>query len=117
VANWPAVPQGRYLAREEALSIATHGFIGCYGYVRRMNMKSLFCRGGTDSVALTLTWHYPFRASVFHVTHNYDLMSSTKISAHATEWGPAKVLPIGPRTCEGRPWHRYTKQPSSHSSI
>jgi len=24
---------------------------------------------------------------------------SSKISALATEWGPAKVLPIGPRTC------------------
>jgi len=23
----------------------------------------------------------------------------SKASAHATEWGPAKVLPIGPRTC------------------
>jgi len=24
---------------------------------------------------------------------------SSKISAHATEWGPAKGIPIGPRTC------------------
>jgi len=24
---------------------------------------------------------------------------SSKISAHATEWGPAKVFPIGPHTC------------------
>jgi len=29
---------------------------------------------------------------------DYDLMPLLKISAHATEWGPEKVLPIGPRT-------------------
>jgi len=49
--NWFAVFQGRYLAREEVLNLATHGFIGCYGHVRRTNMESLFCRGETEGHA------------------------------------------------------------------
>jgi len=31
--------------------------------------------------------------------HDYDLMSPSNIFAHPIEWGPAKVFPIGPRTC------------------
>ena len=30
---------------------------------------------------------------------DYDLMSPSKIFAHAIEWDPVKVLPIGPRIC------------------
>jgi len=30
-------------------------------------------------------------------------MTVLKLSVHATEWGPAKVLPIGPRTYWGQP--------------
>jgi len=40
MASWLVVFQGRYLAREEVLSVATRGFIGCYGHVRRTNMES-----------------------------------------------------------------------------
>ena len=37
------------------------------------------------------------KTSLFHINdfNHYDLMPY----AYATEWGPAKVLPIGPRTC------------------
>jgi len=31
--------------------------------------------------------------------YDHYLMPSSKISAQATEWDPAKVLPIGLRTC------------------
>ena len=43
--------------------------------------------------------------SSFHINdfYRYDMMPPSKISAHATEWGPAEVLLIGPRTCQGRP--------------
>ena len=60
-----------------------------------------------------LAWHYPFLASLFHITHDfydYDLMPSSKNSAHTTEWGPTKVLPIGPRTCQGRPCEQCTRR-------
>jgi len=77
------------LAIDEVLSIATRGFIGCNGHVRRTNMESLFWRGETEghgprhpSLAL------PFSASLFYITHDiydYDLMPSSKISAHANE--------------------------------
>jgi len=30
-------------------------------------------------------------------------MHPLKISTHVTEWGPAKVFLIGPRTCQRRP--------------
>jgi len=48
MANWPAVPQGRYLARGEVLSVATHGFIRCYEHVRRTNMEGLLWGGETE---------------------------------------------------------------------
>ena len=95
----------RYLAREIVLrlSVATHGFIACYGDVHRTGMESLCWRGETGGMPPdTLTLALPLRASLFHITHNfyhYDLMTPSKISAHATGWGPAKMLPIGPRTC------------------
>ena len=43
----------------------------------------------------------PFQASLCHINdfYQYDWMHRSKLSAHATEWGPAKVLPIVPRTC------------------
>jgi len=44
----------------------------------------------------------PLRASLYYITHDfyhYDLMTLLKNSAHATQWGPAKELPIEPRTC------------------
>jgi len=34
--------RGRYLAREELLSVVTHGFIGCYGDVHAADMESLY---------------------------------------------------------------------------
>jgi len=42
-----------------------------------------------------------FPASLFHINdfYQYDLTPPWNISAHASEWGPAKILPIGPRTC------------------
>jgi len=45
-------------------------------------------------------WRHPFRP-FFHTNDfcQYDLMHLSKLSAHATEWGHAKVLPIGLRTC------------------
>jgi len=50
---WPiGLPsQGRYLAREEVLRVATHRCIGCYGHVRRISMESLICRGETEGHA------------------------------------------------------------------
>jgi len=51
VATWLAPFQGRYLVREEVLSAATHGFIGCFGYVGRTNMESLFWRDETEEHA------------------------------------------------------------------
>jgi len=66
-------------------------------------MENLFLKGETEGVAPdTLAWHYPFRTSLFRITpdfYDYALMPSSKISAHGTEWGPIKALPIGPRTC------------------
>ena len=43
----------------------------------------------------------PDQDSLFNITdlYHYDLMHHSKISVHSSEWGPAKVLPIGPRTC------------------
>ena len=38
---------GRYLAREEVLSVVTHGIIGCYGDVHGTDMESLCWRGET----------------------------------------------------------------------
>jgi len=48
---WPAAPQGRYLAREEVLSVATPGCIGYYVHVRRTIMESLICRDETEGHA------------------------------------------------------------------
>ena len=40
-------------------------------------------------------------ASLFNINDIYhcDVIPHSKLSAHATEWGPAEVLLIGPRTC------------------
>jgi len=48
----------------------------------------------------TLSLVLPHRTWLFNITYFYhcDLMPP-QISAHATEWDPAKMLPIGPRTC------------------
>ena len=54
----------------------------------------------------TLGWHYPFRSRSFTSLIISTIMTwwpSSRISAHATEWGPAKMLPIGLRSCQGRP--------------
>jgi len=50
----------------------------------------------------TVTWHYPFGFCSFLSLMISIIMiwwSSSKIPAYATEWDPAKVLPIGSRTC------------------
>jgi len=58
-------------------------------------------RGGTPTA-----WNRHVGACSFTspISTNNDLMCPSKISAHATWWGPAKVLPNGSRTCQGRPW-------------
>jgi len=66
--NWPAVTQGRYLAGEEVLSVATHGFIGCYGHVRRTNMESLFWRDETEGMTPDTSLALPF--SGLGLSHN-----------------------------------------------
>jgi len=46
----------------------------------------------------------PFHASLFHITDFcHEALILSNVSQHATEWGPSKVLPIGHRTCQGRP--------------
>jgi len=50
MASWLAVFQGRYLAREEVLSVATRELIGCCGHVRQTNMESLFWRGENEGM-------------------------------------------------------------------
>jgi len=75
------------------LSVVIHGFIGCYDVVH----SRLCWRGQTVGRPQTsLAWRRPFS----HITgfYPYHLMSS-KISARATEWGPAEVFPLGSRTC------------------
>jgi len=78
------------------LSVATHGFIGCCG---------VKVYAGEVKLGLTPpdlpSFASPFRASLFRINdfYLYDLMPRLKISAHATEWGPVKVLSIGPRNC------------------
>jgi len=47
MASWPVVLHGRYLSREDVLSVATHGFIGCYGAGCGTDMESLCWRGET----------------------------------------------------------------------
>jgi len=51
--NWSATKCGRYLAREKVLSVATHGFIGCFGNVREtdMEMEGLCWRNETGEYA------------------------------------------------------------------
>jgi len=49
-----------------------------------------------------LAWHYFFWDQVFYITHDfyvYGLMPLLTTSAHASDWGPAEVFPIGPCTC------------------
>jgi len=44
--------------------------------------------------------------SLFNIIHDFyhcDLMTSSKISAHATEWGPAKVLQSGSALAKAGP--------------
>jgi len=82
VATWPAVTRGRYLAREEVLSVVTHAFIGCYGDVHGTDMESLCWRGESRVVPPDIPRSaLPLRASLFHVTHDlydYDLMTLLK---------------------------------------
>jgi len=85
------------------LSAATHGFIGCYGDVRGTDLESYCWTGETGGMPSdTPRWHYLFWAQLFYITHDfyvYGLMPLLTTSAHASEWDPAKVFPIGPRTC------------------
>jgi len=54
---------------QEVLSVATNGFIGCYGDVRGKDMESLRCRSEPRFMPQTpLAWHCRFRTSLFH--HN-----------------------------------------------
>jgi len=43
----------------------------------------------------------PLQVSLFNITdfYHYHLIPPSQLFAHATEWGPANVLAIGPRTC------------------
>ena len=88
---------------EEVLSASMHGFIGCYGDVRRTDLESYCWTDETRAFPQTpLAWHYLFWDQLFYITHDfyvYDLMPLLTTSAHASEWDPTKVFPIGPRTC------------------
>jgi len=49
-----------------------------------------------------LSWWHLFRASLFRIIHDSMIItwrSSSKSSGHATEWDPAGVPQIRPRTC------------------
>jgi len=51
-----------------------------------------------------LALHLP--AWLFHITHDfyhYELMTSSKISAHATEWAPQKCFQSGPALAKAGP--------------
>ena len=79
---------------EEGVSVLTHGFIWCYGHIRRTNMEGLICRGEAEEHPPdTLAWHCPFRASRFHrvhITHdfyNLNLMAILKF-LHTPMSGP-----------------------------
>jgi len=55
-----------------------------------------------DTPRLTL----PLRALLFYITrdfYHYDLMTSSKISAHATAWAPQKGFQSGPALAKPRP--------------
>ena len=94
MATWPAVPRGRYLTREEVLSIVAHGFIGCYGYVHGTDMESLCWRGETRGVPPVIPrLALLLRASHFHITHyfyHYDLMTLLKNFCTRQLVGPLK---------------------------
>jgi len=79
------------------LSAVTHGFIGCYGVVH----GCLRWRGETGVMPQTSQLGVTLSGLFFHINDfcQYDLMHLSKLSAHDTEWGHAKVLPIGLRTC------------------
>ena len=55
--------------RQTVLSIATHGFIGCYGNLSGTDMESLRCRSEPGVMHQSPPpWHCRFRTSLFH--HN-----------------------------------------------
>jgi len=64
-----------------------------YLVLRRCPLKSAGDMKLGACLQIPLAWYRP--TDFYHC----DLMPTSKISAHATEWSPAKMLPIGPRTC------------------
>jgi len=64
-----------------------------------MSVEVSFRDGTGGHASRRLSFTSALRASVFHIATFYNYDSPSKSSSHATEWGPAKVLPIGPRTC------------------
>jgi len=63
-------------------------------------------RKGQTKLAQTETAHIklakpksPVPSTVIIAFYYFNSILIIKISACATEWAPAKVLPIGPRTC------------------
>ena len=100
--NWPAVTQGRYLAGEEVLSVATHGFIGCYGHVRRTNMESLFWRDETEGMTPDTSLALPF--SGLGLSHNSWLLwlwLDALLKNICTRGAPQKCFQSGPHLLSG----------------
>ena len=101
---WPAAlpqpavgtwPEGRYWV----------GFTKCYGDVLERDMartwKVSVGEMKVGHIPRHLVWHYPFGPRSFISLMIFIIIwcPSSKNSSQPTEWGPAKVLPIGARPC------------------
>jgi len=104
------------------LSVAIHGFIGCYGDVRRTDMESLCCRGDIEGraprhhlLAITLSRpHYFTSLMILWLWLEAILKSSTL----TTQWAPQKWFQSGPALAEAGPgWHTWNTSDTSDTAL